>query len=306
MDLQYNTGEHALYYISKYVTKPCQVENGSVYYGTSEGERQRKVIRYQQLGLVELVMDLMGYHLTQKSSGVNFLPTDAVENRRSVLKRSNDLRALDPSSTSITLQNAYVRYLIWPLSTETVDFNNMSYVEFSSRFRQVYTGPKNNVLQFTDLKTPTARKYQEYQNGRKALLYWRTPRLTDTEDCCLHFLMLYMPARLDTDQWLQTTGLPSFLSMAVEFFGIDELERLVPGISTNFTQVVREPSHSNPGQLQQMIRGLTSMWIPEKSIQLSPAQQDLVRILSTESGLFESLAPLEQENQQSRWLLSKN
>ena len=112
MDVQYNRGERAMYYISKYVSKPGQVHTGAVYFGSDEGERGKKAIRYQKLGLAELTMDMLRYHFSQMSRSVIFLPTDAVENRRPVIKKARDLRQLDPQSRDIGLAGAYTRYLL--------------------------------------------------------------------------------------------------------------------------------------------------------------------------------------------------
>ncbi|KAG0377231.1 hypothetical protein BGX24_006475 [Mortierella sp. AD032] len=104
----------------------------------------------------------------------------------------------------------------------------MSYMDFMTRFRQVFKQGTHPV--YHDLKQPRPRMYQEYRPGNRALLYWRNPHLTDKEDCCLHFLMLYMPTRVHTDQWLQMTPAQSMFELARAFFGDNRLQTLVPGI----------------------------------------------------------------------------
>ncbi|KAG0311383.1 hypothetical protein BGZ97_011904 [Linnemannia gamsii] len=158
MDLQYNQGERALYYISKYVSKPAQIHTGSVYFGSDEDGQGKKAIRYQKLGLVELTMDMLRYHFSQMSRSVIFLPADAVENRRPVIKKARDLHQLDPESRDIGLAGAYTRYHLRPASTDTVDFNHMTYKDFATDYRQVYD---TTGIQYQDLKVPKPRRYKK-------------------------------------------------------------------------------------------------------------------------------------------------
>lgn len=185
IDLQYNIGDQARYYLCKYTTKGGPVLTGELVSGGA-GAGNSVSIRYRQLGMMDILYDVLGYHLHGMSHGTIYLPTDLPENRFRVLKRARELREQDPESTEIFLDDPFKKYLDRPTSDhpppahdiepqegivlvpapssastislpdlpqpgappsvsepEEVDFKNMSYSEFMTRFIKVYKEPAN-------------------------------------------------------------------------------------------------------------------------------------------------------------------
>lgn len=62
MDLQLNVGAAAKYYIVKYTTKGSPVLTGYLE-TTMDGGTERVAVRYNQCGLMEMIYDILGFHL---------------------------------------------------------------------------------------------------------------------------------------------------------------------------------------------------------------------------------------------------
>ncbi|KAF9921296.1 hypothetical protein FBU30_008710 [Linnemannia zychae] len=147
MDLQFNVGEQARYYLCKYTSKQVPILNGSF---ESFNGGQSLAIRYQKLGMLDIVFDIMGYHLHRISRGVLFLPTDLPE-KRFRRPRSNyppsihDLDPIDPLRIDVReFSPASTVSLPDPSNPQAElpdpdpDFENMSYVTFMTSYIQVY------------------------------------------------------------------------------------------------------------------------------------------------------------------------
>ncbi|KAK3806492.1 MAG: hypothetical protein J3R72DRAFT_377335, partial [Linnemannia gamsii] len=100
IDLQYNVGDQARYYLCKYTTKGGPVLTGELESGGA-GAGTSISIRYRALGMMDILYDVLGYHMHGMSHGAIYLSTDLPENRFRVLRRARQLRELDPESTEI-------------------------------------------------------------------------------------------------------------------------------------------------------------------------------------------------------------
>ncbi|KAH7028680.1 hypothetical protein BKA57DRAFT_374890, partial [Linnemannia elongata] len=97
-DLQYNIGDKAKYYLTKYTTKGAPVLTGTL---EETGTMSRVAIRYNCLGLLDMVYDILGLHLYKVSNSATFLPTDLPRDRFRVIKDARLLRQLDPDSQDL-------------------------------------------------------------------------------------------------------------------------------------------------------------------------------------------------------------
>lgn len=133
MDLQYNHGARAKYYMCKYITSqagPKQVTivtdkddvgvSGSGTRASSEDRASREYIshfHYRSVGVIEAIMDICGWKMHGCSRVDEFLPTELPENRRRILKRVKDLRNLK-DDTDVFLDDKWIQYLKRPQSIE--------------------------------------------------------------------------------------------------------------------------------------------------------------------------------------------
>lgn len=137
MDLQYNHGGWAKYYMSKYTTqqagpkKVTIVTDKDEYNASSTGmpssreDRSSKEyithFHYRSVGVVEAVMDICGWKMHGCSRVDEFLPTELPENRRRILKRAKELRSL-VNDTDIFLDDKWTKYLKRPRTEEGKNF----------------------------------------------------------------------------------------------------------------------------------------------------------------------------------------
>lgn len=140
MDLQYNEGNRAKYYMCKYVTEqagPKQVtivtdkdtadasaartsSSNEDRFSNNENRSSKEYIthfHYRSVGVVEAVMDICGWKMHGCSRVDEFLPTELPHNRRRILKRVKDLRNL-VNDTDIFLDDKWTQYLKRPRSQE--------------------------------------------------------------------------------------------------------------------------------------------------------------------------------------------
>lgn len=135
MDLQYNDGDRAKYYLTKEISKPACPKEVTVVTDKDDGDddvgdagkassredRSSKEyidhFHYRSVGVVEAVMDICGWKMHGCSRVDEFLPTELPENRRRILKRVKDLKNL-VDETDIFLDDRWTQYLKRPRSKE--------------------------------------------------------------------------------------------------------------------------------------------------------------------------------------------
>ncbi len=66
--------------------------------------------------MMDILYDVLGFHMHGVSHGVVFLPTDAPDKRMRVLKKARDLCALEGGSSDVFLDDIFKKYLDRPRS----------------------------------------------------------------------------------------------------------------------------------------------------------------------------------------------
>ncbi|KAF9114103.1 hypothetical protein BGW39_003509, partial [Mortierella sp. 14UC] len=98
MDLQYNSGDAARVYMSKYITKVDSIHRGLLQSQTAGNPAQAYIhhFHYRSVGIVEAIMDLCSLHLSRSSIKILFLPLGLVTERPRLVRPIAQLRALPP------------------------------------------------------------------------------------------------------------------------------------------------------------------------------------------------------------------
>jgi hypothetical protein len=235
---------------------------------------------------MDMVYDIMGYHLTRVSEAAMFLPTDLPENRVRVLKKRADLQALAPGSTDIYLDDKSTKYLKRPRSNHpppghdvdpmidepahsaatTVsvgqeemggphhdvnnpDFENMSYLDFMTNYVQVYGAQAQAQGGARPVFVSTDGR-AHWRTRRSPILYWTRPTNTaNAEDAFLHLLMLHRPTRRDVPDWINhhDNEVNKFMNMAMAFFTMDQLRNFAPALATMVEGHLEELQQQQPG-----------------------------------------------------------
>ncbi|KAG0315819.1 hypothetical protein BGZ99_007247 [Dissophora globulifera] len=107
MDLQYSVGDKAKHYLCKYTTKGGLVLSGTV---MGAGAESTVSIVYKQLGMMDIVYDILGHHLHRVSTSALFLPTDTPETRMQVLRMARQLQVLGADSTDLFMDDKFKKY----------------------------------------------------------------------------------------------------------------------------------------------------------------------------------------------------